>query len=106
MVNLLFRSEEGLGVLKTVPRKVGLFFGLCNHFSLRTYKLPSLSQNPCIHMFDYPQAGSGGFPEESGDCFGQKSLPTGGFPGGFWKVYGGCFGPKILLNQKCFGPNF
>ena len=28
MVNLLDKSEEGLGVLKKVPRKSGLFFGL------------------------------------------------------------------------------
>ena len=29
VANLLHESEEGLGVLRTVPRKVGLFFGLC-----------------------------------------------------------------------------
>ena len=28
MVNLLHGSEEGIGLLKTVPRKVEFFFGL------------------------------------------------------------------------------
>ena len=42
---ILHESEEGLGVLKTFPRKVGLFFGLWSRFTGSLEKKTALEQN-------------------------------------------------------------